>query len=343
MYQYHPEDQLFFDYFYEPEILPQSLNDFDSCRTCIACCPSDIHVFHQLQQHPMHFMPAIQSFDHLSYIDQGMVYPPANNMCGPAHFHQDFAQHQFQNMTPHHPNSHSYVNFHHHDDQIQSSASPDFISLRSNSPETLFESNHSPECVPLSIVAPVVAPQDVASARRMSLPLRVRDLCNVSPSLKVKASPRVESFQENRPQQSELRRCADAKPVARTAPTVLLKVIKPDGIIIRSPLERSAKSPESNVRQSRTGRRIGGTTLKRHTLSISQNDLLVGCFNDHKFLRPGQADELAEKLDMTPTQIKIWYQNRRAYGKRNKKGTRSSGTKQIIPRQVEDYCGSDSE
>ncbi|KAJ3391684.1 hypothetical protein HDU80_010994 [Chytriomyces hyalinus] len=63
-------------------------------------------------------------------------------------------------------------------------------------------------------------------------------------------------------------------------------------------------------------RRVGGTSKKRHTLGEDQADILKSCFEENRFLQPNQASELAATLGMSETQVKIWFQNRRAYGKR---------------------------
>ncbi|KAJ3227038.1 hypothetical protein HDU81_006970 [Chytriomyces hyalinus] len=63
-------------------------------------------------------------------------------------------------------------------------------------------------------------------------------------------------------------------------------------------------------------RRVGGTSKKRHTLAEDQADLLKACFEENRFLQPKQASKLAAMLGMSETQVKIWFQNRRAYGKR---------------------------
>ncbi|KAJ3408938.1 hypothetical protein HDU80_003902 [Chytriomyces hyalinus] len=77
--------------------------------------------------------------------------------------------------------------------------------------------------------------------------------------------------------------------------------------------------------------RVGGTIKsqkKRYTLSEEQAKTLKACFEENRFLQPNQATELAVKVGMSATQVKIWFQNRRAYGKRKgyrRKGTRVSG------------------
>ncbi|KAJ3249476.1 hypothetical protein HDU78_000001 [Chytriomyces hyalinus] len=77
--------------------------------------------------------------------------------------------------------------------------------------------------------------------------------------------------------------------------------------------------------------RVGGTIKsqkKRYTLSEEQALTLKACFEENRFLQPNQATELAVKVGMSATQVKIWFQNRRAYGKRKgyrRKGTRVSG------------------
>ncbi|KAJ3237870.1 hypothetical protein HDU81_008779 [Chytriomyces hyalinus] len=77
--------------------------------------------------------------------------------------------------------------------------------------------------------------------------------------------------------------------------------------------------------------RVGGTTKnqrKRYTLSEQQAKTLKACFDENMFLQPNQATELAVKVGMSASQVKIWFQNRRAYSKRKgyrRKGTRVSG------------------
>ncbi|KAJ3294569.1 hypothetical protein HDU79_010771 [Rhizoclosmatium sp. JEL0117] len=92
---------------------------------------------------------------------------------------------------------------------------------------------------------------------------------------------------------------------------------------IVSPLSDHDDSETSSSTTHRRNR-VGGTSKKRHTLDTSQSDILNQCFQSHRFLRPGQAKELSEQLGMTTTQVKIWFQNKRAYGKR--KGYKRGGS-----------------
>ncbi|KAJ3060489.1 hypothetical protein HDU98_003534 [Podochytrium sp. JEL0797] len=55
---------------------------------------------------------------------------------------------------------------------------------------------------------------------------------------------------------------------------------------------------------------------KRHILHDSETEVLNKCFEKHPFLHTTQALELSERLGMTVNQVRIWFQNKRAYAKR---------------------------
>ncbi|KAI8610460.1 hypothetical protein BC830DRAFT_1084731 [Chytriomyces sp. MP71] len=90
----------------------------------------------------------------------------------------------------------------------------------------------------------------------------------------------------------------------------------------------SESSNGSTFSSKPTRRGVGGSKHKRHTLDVEQAERLNQCFAESRFLKPNQAVELSAELRMTPTQIKIWFQNKRAYGKR--KGYRRGSRKTKI-------------
>ncbi|KAI8840127.1 hypothetical protein BJ741DRAFT_598019 [Chytriomyces cf. hyalinus JEL632] len=90
--------------------------------------------------------------------------------------------------------------------------------------------------------------------------------------------------------------------------------------------------------------RVGGTIKSqknRYTLSEQQAKTLKACFEENRFLQPNQAAELAVKVGMSATQVKIWFQNRRAYSKR--KGYRRKGTGNYSEDEVAEEDGVDWE
>ncbi|KAJ3060490.1 hypothetical protein HDU98_003535 [Podochytrium sp. JEL0797] len=95
----------------------------------------------------------------------------------------------------------------------------------------------------------------------------------------------------------------------------------------KSPSPATPPSPPPAATTAKTpalppARRVGGSTKKRLSLLPEQVEVLNDCFAKCRFLNPGQAVELSELLGMTPVQVRIWFQNKRAYKKR--KGYRRS-------------------
>ncbi|KAK1269275.1 Homeobox-leucine zipper protein HOX18 [Acorus gramineus] len=58
---------------------------------------------------------------------------------------------------------------------------------------------------------------------------------------------------------------------------------------------------------------------KKFRLTREQTSLLEERFREHNFLTLNQKQELAEKLNLLPRQVKIWFQNRRARTKLKQK------------------------
>ncbi|ONK70570.1 uncharacterized protein A4U43_C05F35070 [Asparagus officinalis] len=69
---------------------------------------------------------------------------------------------------------------------------------------------------------------------------------------------------------------------------------------------------ESIAKENRSG---GGGGNKKLRLSPEQVTLLEDTFREHNTLNGFQKQELAEKLNLRPRQIEVWFQNRRARNK----------------------------
>ncbi|XP_058114349.1 homeobox-leucine zipper protein HAT14-like [Magnolia sinica] len=67
--------------------------------------------------------------------------------------------------------------------------------------------------------------------------------------------------------------------------------------------ESANKRSHSNERNS---------TRKKLRLSKQQSSLLEESFKEHNTLTPVQKQELAERLNLRPRQVEVWFQNRRA-------------------------------
>ncbi|KAJ3027545.1 UNVERIFIED_CONTAM: hypothetical protein HDU68_003631, partial [Siphonaria sp. JEL0065] len=187
------------------------------------------------------------------------------------------------------------------------------------------------ECVPLSIVAP-----STLERFQHQEPCKMSVSSIVSPNdndaVKVEAStlspsPRLRHVEL---EAVESQVAVKVESTTKLVHSYTLTVIKPDSVIIKAPqYTRSTPPPPSRLAtpsscsdsevscsSNLVRRRRGGGVHKRHTLTADQADVLITCFEKQRFLQPNQAQTLANLLGMTPTQIKIWYQNRRAYGKR---------------------------
>ncbi|KAJ3347778.1 hypothetical protein HDU83_001830 [Entophlyctis luteolus] len=55
---------------------------------------------------------------------------------------------------------------------------------------------------------------------------------------------------------------------------------------------------------------------KRHILQDWETEILNKCFEQNQFLQANKAQELSAQLGMTVNQVRIWFQNKRAYVKR---------------------------
>ncbi|KAJ3024449.1 UNVERIFIED_CONTAM: hypothetical protein HDU68_008158 [Siphonaria sp. JEL0065] len=202
--------------------------------------------------------------------------------------------------------------YHHHQQHEGQLSSPEFS--QGESPVPYIET-HTSECVPLSIFAPSTLE-----------PFKYQERYNISvsaavshDSVKVKASTPSPS-----PRLRHVEQEAVESQVAVKLESSNLTIVKPDSVIIKTPqyissrlaTPSSCSDSEGNCSSSSVPRRRGGSVHKRHTLTADQADVLITCFERQRFLQPNQAQDLANRLGMTTTQIKIWYQNRRAYGKR---------------------------
>ncbi|OVA13031.1 Homeobox domain [Macleaya cordata] len=61
-----------------------------------------------------------------------------------------------------------------------------------------------------------------------------------------------------------------------------------------------------------------GTTRKKLRLTKEQSALLESSFKEHNTPNMAQKQELAERLDLRPRQVEVWFQNRRARTKLKK-------------------------
>ncbi|KAL6634126.1 hypothetical protein ACP70R_026797 [Stipagrostis hirtigluma subsp. patula] len=57
---------------------------------------------------------------------------------------------------------------------------------------------------------------------------------------------------------------------------------------------------------------VGGGTRKKLRLSKEQSDSLEDSFKKHSTLTPKQKSDLANRLNLRPRQVEVWFQNRRA-------------------------------
>ncbi|KAI8827891.1 hypothetical protein BJ741DRAFT_628567 [Chytriomyces cf. hyalinus JEL632] len=79
--------------------------------------------------------------------------------------------------------------------------------------------------------------------------------------------------------------------------------------------KRSLTQQSSNAAAAATSSSTMGVK-KRHILKERETKLLNVVFESTRFLQASQAAELAAKMGMTVTQIRIWFQNKRAFVKR---------------------------
>uniref|UniRef100_A0A1B0D8C7 Homeobox protein rough n=1 Tax=Phlebotomus papatasi TaxID=29031 RepID=A0A1B0D8C7_PHLPP len=86
-----------------------------------------------------------------------------------------------------------------------------------------------------------------------------------------------------------------------------------------SPSEISSPSPEIEEKMARRRRKEGRPRRQRTTFSSEQTLRLEVEFHRNEYISRGKRFELAETLHLTETQIKIWFQNRRAKDKRIEK------------------------
>ncbi|KAJ3250308.1 hypothetical protein HDU77_006789, partial [Chytriomyces hyalinus] len=87
---------------------------------------------------------------------------------------------------------------------------------------------------------------------------------------------------------------------------------------VYSPRKSSTTSKRSSTQQSSSNAAAGSTmgVKKRHILKERETKMLNEVFESTRFLQASQAAELAAKMGMTVTQIRIWFQNKRAFVKR---------------------------
>ncbi|KAJ3240118.1 hypothetical protein HDU81_004538 [Chytriomyces hyalinus] len=86
---------------------------------------------------------------------------------------------------------------------------------------------------------------------------------------------------------------------------------------VYSPRKSSTTSKRSSTQQNSSS--TGSSTMgvkKRHILKERETKMLNEVFESTRFLQASQAAELAAKMGMTVTQIRIWFQNKRAFVKR---------------------------
>ncbi|KAJ3388124.1 hypothetical protein HDU80_011773 [Chytriomyces hyalinus] len=85
---------------------------------------------------------------------------------------------------------------------------------------------------------------------------------------------------------------------------------------VYSPRKSSTTSKRSSTQQRSNATGITMGVKKRHILKERETKMLNEVFESTRFLQASQAAELAAKMGMTVTQIRIWFQNKRAFVKR---------------------------
>ncbi|KAI8607662.1 hypothetical protein BC830DRAFT_95220 [Chytriomyces sp. MP71] len=77
-------------------------------------------------------------------------------------------------------------------------------------------------------------------------------------------------------------------------------------------------SPRKPKKVSSSSSKDHGNPKKRHILQQSETALLNDVFDETPFLNAAQAQDLAKRLNMSVSQIRVWFQNKRAATKRQK-------------------------
>ncbi|KAJ3024450.1 UNVERIFIED_CONTAM: hypothetical protein HDU68_008159 [Siphonaria sp. JEL0065] len=173
----------------------------------------------------------------------------------------------------------------------------------------------NPTCLPLSFVAPSPAPlflDQTPSSSYSPLAPDYHSLKSVKKSAAVKrpnataAALKPLLLKDFLKAQSPITiECSDSE--FDTVSVEPLSPSKSDGQVTPSPIRRTSSSKKSS--SSAIGK-------KRHILKEWETEILNLAFEENQFLQTNQATQLAERLGMTPNQVRIWFQNRRAYVKR---------------------------
>ncbi|XP_051149763.1 homeobox-leucine zipper protein HOX17-like [Andrographis paniculata] len=74
----------------------------------------------------------------------------------------------------------------------------------------------------------------------------------------------------------------------------------------------SSTTTRSSKDEEDTNSSIDGCSRKKLRLTRDQTTLLEDSFRRHTTLNTAQKQSLAEKLDLKPRQVEVWFQNRRA-------------------------------
>ncbi|KAI8827990.1 hypothetical protein BJ741DRAFT_670612 [Chytriomyces cf. hyalinus JEL632] len=136
-------------------------------------------------------------------------------------------------------------------------------------------------------------------------------------------SPRCESVEPASPSSASLPEIT--LPSTTTTTTTSTRKPKPSKSAsthsdsVYSPRKSSTTSKRSSTQQSSSNATAAGSTMgvkKRHILKERETKMLNEVFESTRFLQASQAAELAAKMGMTVTQIRIWFQNKRAFVKR---------------------------
>ncbi|KAJ3005917.1 UNVERIFIED_CONTAM: hypothetical protein HDU68_004354 [Siphonaria sp. JEL0065] len=179
----------------------------------------------------------------------------------------------------------------------------------------------NPTCLPLSFVAP--SPVPLFLEQRSSSPASDKADCQLNVKSGKKSAPlkrpnataaalkplHLKDFlKAPSPITTE---CSDSSDEAESdaiSVTAPVSPSKSDGQVPPFPVRRTGSSKKSSS--------AGVLGKKRHILKEWETEILNVAFEENQFLQTNQAAQLAERLGMTPNQVRIWFQNRRAHVKR---------------------------
>ncbi|KAJ3069879.1 hypothetical protein HDU99_002817 [Rhizoclosmatium hyalinum] len=211
--------------------------------------------------------------------------------------------------------------------------------LRIESPFASFHSSstppHTPTCLPLSIVAPSPAPFYLDTSAPQQQPST--EVAFTSPIL-APASPKSVSLLRTVKKTAILKKAASPsglRPLTfqdfKASPSPIAHSLLDESTVEPvSPVSEVASEPSnpdkspappsitttSSSRSSKKSSSASQGTKKRHILQEWETEVLNKCFEQNQFLVSEQAKDLSARLGMTVNQVRIWFQNKRAFVKR---------------------------